>query len=47
MPRKLVAFVVAALSALALAAGANAATYSFVSPDETQISCADRDDLPG
>lgn len=37
MPRKLVALAAAAVSVLALAAGANAATYSFVSPDQVQI----------
>ena len=35
--RKLVVLAAAVLSVLALAAGANAATYSFTSPDEFEI----------
>jgi hypothetical protein len=37
MPRKFIVFAAAVLSVLALAAGANAATYSFTSADETEI----------
>jgi hypothetical protein len=38
MPRKFFVLAAAVLSVLALAAGANAATFSFTSPDETEIT---------